>query len=386
MGSLEGPSARARRAPPPAPKRPKGRWFVGLVLLGACGFAAYLGWDAFFRYQAHGAVEGRVIQVPPPWDGVIRYVHVRDGDRVRQGQLLVTVDNVELRQREVQLTNQLQVAQAELTATAAKLRWQASLESNRSQKAAAEYYRAWGDLLQEQALLQELRAELGRSRRLASGAVAARELTQLEFRVKGQSDKVEHLTSGLAELKRRAEQSASLLSKDGNLGAGLAEAGDDQLKLSSARIEAVQVELAEIRKRLEQAQVYAPANGVVLKSLRYAGEYCRADAPLLELLEEGSLEVVLYMPQNASALLAVGDEAEVEVEPYAQRVRCKVVRLGEEYLPPPPHLERHYWAKEKLLPVRLQASDGVAPATALRPEAVVKLPYKKPALGQGVWK
>jgi multidrug efflux pump subunit AcrA (membrane-fusion protein) len=112
---------------PPAPKRPKGRWFVGLVLLGACGFAAYMGWDTFFRYQAYGTVEGRVIQVPPPWDGVIRYVHVREGDRVRQGQLLVTVDNVELRQREVQLTNQLQVAQAELTATAAKLRWQASL-------------------------------------------------------------------------------------------------------------------------------------------------------------------------------------------------------------------------------------------------------------------
>jgi hypothetical protein len=177
-----------------------------------------------------------------------------------------------------------------------------------------------------------------------------------------------------------------LLSKDGNLGAGLAEAGDDQLKLSSARIEAAQAELAEIRKRLEQAQVYAPANGVVLKSLRYAGEYCRADAPLLELLEEGSLEVVLYMPQGASALLAVGDEAELVVEPYAQQVRCKVVRLGEEYLPPPPQLERHYWAKEKLLPVRLQTGDGVAPATALRPEAVVKLPYKKPALGQGVWK
>ncbi|HVK18372.1 MAG TPA: HlyD family efflux transporter periplasmic adaptor subunit [Fimbriiglobus sp.] len=366
---------------PPAPKRPKGRWFVGLLLLGVCGFAVYTAWDSFFRYQAHGTVEGRAIQVPPPWDGVVRYLHVREGDRVHQGQLLVTVDNVELRQREVLLTNQLKVTQAELTAMAAKLRWQAAFETNRSQKAAAEYYQAWGALLQEQSLLQDLRTELGRAQRLAH-AISDRERTQLEFRVKGQTEKIEQLKTGLAELKQRADQNASLLSKGGDLAAGLAEAGEDQLRPNTARIEAAQAELAEIQKRLEQAQVYAPANGVVLKTLRYAGEYCRADEPLLKLLEDGSLEVVLYMPQNASTLLTAGDEAEVIVEPHAQRVRCKVVRLGEQYIAPPPHIERQYWAKEKLLPIWLQPG-GDSAATSLRPEAVVKLPYKMPAVGQG---
>src|SRR5262249_17936487 len=69
--------------PPPLPKRPKGRWFIGLLLLAVCGFIGYKVWDSYFRYQAYGTVEGRIIQVSPPWDGVVKYVHVREGETVR---------------------------------------------------------------------------------------------------------------------------------------------------------------------------------------------------------------------------------------------------------------------------------------------------------------
>ena len=90
----------------------------------------------------------------------------------------------------------------ELAATAAQLRWQAALESNRSQEAVAEYYQAWGALLQEEARLQDMRTELEQIRRLATGAIAAREKTQTEFQVKGQTDKIEQLKSGGSPLNQ----------------------------------------------------------------------------------------------------------------------------------------------------------------------------------------
>src|SRR5262249_53190561 len=156
------------------------------------------------------------------------------------------------------------------------------------------------------------------------------------------------------------------------------EAAQDQLEAARARTEAAQAELAGIQERLDQSHVYAPATGVVVKFKHFAGEYCRPDQPLLEILEQGSVRVVLYMPQKASALLKPGDETDVVIEPYAQKVRCKVVRVGDRFENPPTNIERQYWTKEKLRPVHLVPSDGLASWMPLRPSAVVKLPYRHP--------
>src|SRR5262249_1480105 len=93
--------------PTPLPRRPKGRWFIGVLLLTACGYGAFQVYDTFFRYRAYGVITGRVLSVSPPWEGVVQYVHVRDGDTVRQGQLLMTLENTELRQRRGQLDDEL---------------------------------------------------------------------------------------------------------------------------------------------------------------------------------------------------------------------------------------------------------------------------------------
>jgi membrane fusion protein (multidrug efflux system) len=372
---------------PPAPKRPKGRWFVGLVLLAACSFAAYKVWDAFFRYQAHGTVEGRIVRVPPPYEGVVQYVHVREGEAVRQGQLLLTVDSTELRLRQQRVANELKIAQANFTVEAAKLRWQAAFEGNNSQKAVADYYSAWGTFLQEQAVLKDLQVELDRTYRLyQEKAATQKELTLVRLQVQGQVDKIAKFRASLAELEERAEHAKGLTKKGGSLRAGVADTAHDQLQSALARTEYAQAELAIIQERLDQSRVFAPVSGVVVKLKHFTGEHCQPDLPLLEILEQGSVRVVLYMPQDASALLKVDDEADLVVEPYAQRGRCKVVRVGDRFEHPPTNIERQYWTKEKLLPVYLEPSDGMASWMVLRPNAVVKLPYKKLDLIAGALK
>src|SRR5262249_1252347 len=87
------PSAVPPTRPTPLPKRPKGRWFVAVLLLGACYAAAHQVWQAYFRYQAYGTVTGKVVQLSPPWDGVLVAVHVKEGQEVRQGDPLVTLES-----------------------------------------------------------------------------------------------------------------------------------------------------------------------------------------------------------------------------------------------------------------------------------------------------
>lgn len=187
---IDQPPAPAARPTPPA-KQPKGRWFIGAVMTAALLFVAQGVWRSYFRYAAYGTVTGRSIEVPPPWEGVVQYVHVREGDAVAQGQLLLTLDSVELRQRHAQLADELMVAQATQQAEIAKLKWQAAFNMDQGQGVIAQYYESLGSLLQEQAKLDELRKDLERSENLhRQGGLSDAELDRLQSDTQGQTQKV----------------------------------------------------------------------------------------------------------------------------------------------------------------------------------------------------
>src|SRR5262249_24986140 len=142
-------------------------------------------------------------------------------------------------------------------------------------------------------------------------------------------------------------------------------------------------EMTRNKEELARCQVRAPANGLVLKVLRCAGESCKAAEPVVVLLEEGSLEVVLYLPQQASDRLTMGDAVDLTVEPYPEPVSCTLVRLGTQYESAPEQIKRHYSVGQKLLPVYLQPREELARWIALRVGGVVKLPAGVPALWHG---
>jgi hypothetical protein len=126
---------------------------------------------------------------------------------------------------------------------------------------------------------------------------------------------------------------------------------------------------------LDQGQVRAPANGLVVKVRHFTGEQCKPGEPIVSLLEEGSLEVVLYLPQDSSTVLAPDAEVKLILDPYPEPLTCRVQRLGEEFEPAPEHLKRHYREGQRLLPVHLRPGDESARWMALRLGGVVKLSY-----------
>jgi HlyD family secretion protein len=362
--------------PTPLPKRPKGRWFVAVLLLAVCSFAGYQVWQAFFRYQAYGTVTAHVIQVSPPWDGAVTFLYAREGQRVRQGELLATVENTELRQRHAQLGDELRVAQANLEAETGKLKWQAAFNLDQGPGAIAQYYQTLGQLMQEQSRLEDLKTSLRRAETLhARNTLSDEEYDLIRFSREGQEKKVEQLRTAVAELKKRADQAELLLKKTPGSG-GLEASGMDQLKPFLAKIEVLQYERIRLQERIDQGEIRAPANGLVVKRLRLVGERCKAGEPLLTFLEDGSLRVVLYLPQSASEQLAVDGDVDVVMDPYPDKLRCTVTRVGDEYEAAPEQIKRNYNEGQKLLPVTLKPDDEWERWMALRPGGVVKLPYR----------
>jgi multidrug resistance efflux pump len=159
------------------PKAPKGRFFVVGMVLTLLGFGAFRAWDSFFRYTAFGVIDGRRVEVPAPVTGLVRYVHVQEGDRVRQGDLLLTLDQHELELRLDRLDDQRRLAQAKLDAEMSAAQWRITQYLVQFHEAAGEYREKWADVRERQVRWQ--RAQQFRER--VAGLVVKKSATQDEL-------------------------------------------------------------------------------------------------------------------------------------------------------------------------------------------------------------
>jgi multidrug resistance efflux pump len=351
-------------ASPPLPKRPKGKLFIGSIILSVVVLSVYSVWNSFLRFQAYGVVQGRVLQVSAPWNGTVRALHCRDGEDVRQRQVLVTMESLEIQQRLARASDELLIAQASLDAEVSQMRWNAMQRDDQHQKALAEMFELWGNVQREQAKLHEFTLDLKRADHLQSnGAVSQESYDAAHFDVVGQRGKVEKMQMALQQMRRRVETHRQ--QDDDSVG---------QLKPHVARIEMLQSEIQRLRSLIEEGHIRSPVDGRVLQRLRFAGEFAGAAEAVIEILEEGSLEIVLYIPQRRSHHFSVGDRLKIEVESCPGRVVGSVVRLGDLLVPAPPGIARYYNRGEKLVTVHVKPDEITGTTDSLRLGSTAKLP------------
>jgi HlyD family secretion protein len=349
--------------PRPLPKRPNGRLFVGAVLMGVVGYVAFQAWDSFLRYEAHGVVQGRQVDVHPPWDGVIQYAHVTEGQRVVQDQPLVTLDNLELRQSIDDLLGQQKVVHAEIKARIAEVKRLAAAHRVPRQEASAEYFELWAQLVNEQAKLAELNAERLRISDLhKQGAATSSDFDKATFAWQGQLEKVDKLRDALVEAKKRVDFSHELTVPQ-----------DDQIQPLLARLDLLLAQEDRLRQKLALGVVRAPINGVVVSRQRFIGQFSPVSQPVLTLLEDASLEVVVYLRQKCVARYQVGDVLRIVADPDETVFPCQVVRLGDRYVEAPLCIATRYRTDENLLPIYLRPLEGLHPHHRLKLGATVKL-------------
>jgi multidrug resistance efflux pump len=368
-GAIAPPESRlavAMTAPPPVPIRPGGRIRLGLLLLCVFGLAGYNVWMAFFRYEAYGVVSGDAVQVGAPADGLIRYVTAREGEPVQQGQLLAILHNLEIQHRLERIGDELLLAQATLSAERAELDWRTHVREVEDGQAIAQYHEAWGRFQQESARHAELAADLQRAQSLRGRNVVSDEsFERAKYNEQGQRDKLEKLEVALQAWKERAEMASAA-----------PESPAAKLQPALLKIDLLSGDLRRVRELLDRCEIRAPVGGTVLKWHRRAGEMARSCEPLVEILEEGSTHVKLYLTQGQSGLLSVGDIVPVEIAPYSDLIPCRVINLEGRFESAPAILERFYRADEKLLPVTLQPDDLSLAAAGIRPGALVRVPRR----------
>jgi len=345
------------------PKRPKGRLFVAATLLAIGGVALFAVWDSLLRFSAHGVIRGKTVDVAAPWAGVLRSLHIRDGDEIRQGDLLATVVNLELEQRAAQIADELRIAQADLEAELVKLKFETLSREGVGQQAESDYYAMWGELLQEQSNLAGFVARRARADELKSQqAISEVEFDEIRFGEAGLRKKIEKMKLAVDEWKQRVDRTKAV-----------AQETPGQLQPYLTRIKVLQDRLIRTREQLKLGEIRSPVNGRVIQTFRFSGEYADASQPIAQLLIEGSVEAVVYVPQESADAYCTGDTIEVIVPPATTRVHGTIARIGDQLEAAPLHLKRYFRADARLLPIFVKL-DVDAQQSKLKLGGEVKLP------------
>lgn len=326
--------ARAENAAAESVDSGRGEIRAGLIIL-AVFFFGFGGWAALAPLDAAVVAPGVVVvsgnrqTVQHRDGGIVSALHVREGDHVERGQVLIELGSPELVAQERALLSQvvdLQMQQARLAAERSGSRrltrppeWSA-LDADDREVAEAAFTRhqrevgrgVWSSfdariagyhgeiaaLRRQEGLLQE---ELNGMRELA-----AEQLVPLT--------RVRALERGLAELQgRRAELSAMIATTQ--------QERSQDLRTVDARLAELTPQLAGARERLELTRLRAPADGTVVGLAAHTvGGVISPGERVLDIVPEGQELIVeaQVRPEDADDL-APGQRTEVRITSFGGR-------------------------------------------------------------------
>ena len=242
--------------------------------------------------SGNGRLEAMDVDVAAHAAGRLAQVDVREGDRVRAGQIVARMDAAAL-------TADLHQAQAELAQAEAAI---ASARSLLRQRLSEEREtRSTIDERQAELRLAERRFQRSRSL-LASGAI-----TQESF----DSDEARQLTAQAALTKARdAARSARAVIASARSGLQAAEASRAS---ALARIERIQADRNETLLR-------APTDGRVQIRIAEPGETLPTGGKVLNLLDLSDVFMTFYLPAGEAGRLQLGSEARLILDAAPQLV------------------------------------------------------------------
>ncbi len=281
-----------------------------------------------------GTVETREIQIGSKIGGRVTDVAVEEGQSVAAGALLVRFEcndllaqraqaRASIDQSQAALTRALrgnrpqEIEQAVATAAAAKATMEATQNGPRKQEIAE----AQAALAADQATAANAEADFRRMEKL----IAADEISRIDFdSYKSKRDVTAHNAEAsrqklaLLQAGNREEdiRNAEARYRQAEAAAALSKAGSRQEDIDAARsaLAGAQAHLADLEVSLREAELSAPATGVVEVVSVRPGDLVPAGHIVVSMLEPSQLWVKIYVPETDLAKVHIGQSATVTVD------------------------------------------------------------------------
>lgn len=298
--------------------------FAGLaavVLLGAAGYGAYYVLVGSHHVETDNAYVGAyVAQVTPLVGGPVRSVAVNDTQAVRQGQVLVVLDDTDAR---IALAS----AQAALASAQRKVRGYLATDQSLSAQIAArdaDRARAAATLASARSDLDRARVDLDRRKALAAtGAVSGDELTRAQNAFA--NAQAAYDSAKAAQVQAAANRAAAVgsLAASTVLTDGTSVDTNPEVAAARARVDQASVDLA-------RTVIRAPIDGVVTRRNVQVGQRVAAGAALMQVVPVQQAYVDANFKEGQLRKVRIGQPVELEADLYGGSVKYhgKVVGLS----------------------------------------------------------
>jgi HlyD family secretion protein len=319
-----------------------------LLLAGAAAWWFFLrGPDAPEGIIAlSGRIESDDAAVAAKTQGRIREITVREGDPVKAGQVIATLDDDQIKAREQQERSAVEQAEArvlqaqqEISVLLAQLE-QSRLSVTQAQgdaqgrvnEALAQVAAAEASLAQARAAYVQARYDKERFTELARhGVISDRESMQSttaaetqEAVVAAAERRVEAARGGLITAKANLENPA--------IRSAAAAAIEQQIRQAQSAVLSAQAEAGRARAQLQEAQanrrdlqIVAPFDGVVATRAAEPGEVVTAGTPILTLINFNEVYLRGFIPEGDVGHVRVGQQARVYLDSNAKQPLDAVV-------------------------------------------------------------
>jgi membrane fusion protein (multidrug efflux system) len=351
------PSAPAQRAPSeilPAQRRPwSGNAFVRLTVLVAATMIVVLfatQWDrwvglAVRQVTDDAYVRGDITPLSAKVEGYVRRVAVDDFERVKEGDLLVEIEDDDYRAR---------MAQAEADLLGAE----AAIENLKARKAAqrAQVAEAQDEIDATQADVERTRLEAGRQRTLLATTFGTRQ------RVEQADAEAERFAATLARNQAQLDAQRSQMA--------VLDTQEAQLR---ADVKAKQAALDLAKINLGYTRILAPVDGMVSERGVRDGQYVHAGSQVIAVVPLDNVWVLANYKETQLTHVAIGQRAEIRVDTFPGFVITAMVdsiapASGAQFsLLPPDNATGNFTKVVQRIPVKLRIAPDNPLAGRLRP-------------------
>lgn len=341
--------------------------FAGLA--GAATIAA-LGWGGWYvlvgahRVETDNAYVGAdTAQVTPLVSGAVRTVAVAETQTVRQGQVLVTLDDSDAR---IALAS----AEAELARAERRVKGYFATDDNLSAQVAAraaDEARNAAALVSSQSDLERARIELDRRKALAAiGAVSGEELTRAQNTFTAANAQVASARAALAAAKADRDAARGAFAANAALTQGSGVADNPEVAVARARVQQAQLDL-------DRTVIRAPIDGVVVNRKVQVGQKVTAGAQILQIVPIQAAYVDANFKESQLRKVRIGQPVELTSDLYGASVvyHGKVAGLsggaGSAFALIPAQNATGNWVKVvQRIPVRVRLDPAELKANPLR--------------------
>ncbi|HTV90149.1 MAG TPA: HlyD family secretion protein [Stellaceae bacterium] len=344
--------ASAARAPASGVRTAR-EWALRLVILAlAGGIAAVFAtqWDRWVggnvrQYTDDAYVQGEVTPLSAQVDGYVRHVAVGDFQRVKQGDLLVQIDDADYKAR---------VAQAEAALAGAE----AAIQNIKARKAT-----------------QKAQVDVAADTIAAASAVAVRDREEqarqraLLATTFGTEQKVEQADAAARSAVATVAQDQAALDAQRRQ---LAVLDTEELELrADAKAKQAALDLANID--LSYTRITAPVSGEASERGVFDGQYVHAGTQVISVVPLDDVWVVANYKETQLTHVAVGQKAEIRVDTFPGVVIDAVVdsiapASGSQFsLLPPDNATGNFTKVVQRIPVKLRLQPDNPLAGRLRP-------------------